>query len=85
MPVLKSKSNQVELAADQYIMEAAESLGVPFGCERGTCGTCLTEILDGLDHLSKPSRAEIAFGCMSSERLICQCRIIDGEVTLNVD
>ena len=85
MAILKSHSAQVELPDGEYIMEAAEALGVPFGCERGVCGTCMVEIISGLENLSEPSKSEQLLECTGNERLACQCKIMQGDVLMNRD
>jgi ferredoxin-NADP reductase len=51
--VLAQAGITVAVAADQTIVEAVEEAGidVPTSCREGTCGTCETELLDGVaDH-----------------------------------
>lgn len=50
---LASSGKVVHVAKDETIIEALAAAGieVPFSCEQGVCGTCLTRVLDGIpDH-----------------------------------
>lgn len=84
MATLKSKSNSIELPDGDYIQSVAEELGVPFGCQAGVCGTCITTVSEGMENLAEPDDEEKAFGLAENERLICQCKIKQGSVTLDV-
>ena len=67
------------------LKEFCEEAGVPFACEEGICGTCVIEIRDGGDNLSEPTQEEIDFlgDDPQDERLACQCKIKQGEVTIS--
>lgn len=84
MATLKSHSSSITLPDNAELLDAAGDLGVPFGCQLGNCGTCLTTVLEGLDNLNEPHPAEKAFGVNAQERLICQCTILQGTVLLDV-
>ncbi len=84
MAKLKSDSAEVEVADGAPIIDAAEELGVCFGCQSGNCGACLTQVTEGMENLSDYSDNEEAFGVEGQERLLCQCIIRGGEVTLDV-
>ncbi len=84
MATLKSKSNQEEVPDGDFIQSTAEALGVPFGCQAGVCGTCITTITEGIENLSPPNDNEEGFGLAENERLICQCKIMQGTVTLDI-
>jgi len=64
----------------EWIREAAEKTGVPFGCEEGICGTCMIDILDGKDNLSELTEEETDLMRDKEHRLACQCKIKKGEV-----
>ncbi len=67
------------------IEEACERAGVPFACSGGLCGTCIVEVLEGMENLSAPTQAEIDFigeEGVKKERMACQCRIISGKATI---
>ena len=84
MAILKSDSEEVELADGSQIIDAAEELGVCFGCQSGNCGACLTNVSAGMENLSDYSGNEEAFGVEGRERLLCQCVIKGGEVTIEI-
>jgi ferredoxin len=61
------------------IVEICEDQGVPFACTEGVCGTCVIEVLEGMEHLSPFTQEEKDFlGESDRERLACQCRIRGG-------
>jgi len=65
------------------LIPAAKELGVPFSCEVGVCGSCLVDIVEGNENLSEPSDNEkVLCGDTKKRRLLCQCSIKQGEVTV---
>ncbi|NCD11315.1 MAG: (2Fe-2S)-binding protein [Epsilonproteobacteria bacterium] len=68
-------------ATIQDVVEASGS-ALPFGCRDGQCGTCVVEIVQGMEFLS-PKNAkelkvlkEICVGtCSDKARLACQMKI----------
>jgi ferredoxin len=82
MAKLKTDDTEVEVQDGGKIIEACETLGVPFGCEQGTCGTCQIEIAEGEDNLTELSDAEEDMGMDKKNRLACQCRIKEGTVKI---
>lgn len=64
------------------ILDACEELGVPFGCQSGVCGTCKSEVLEGMDNLEPKNEAENEMDLKENERLCCQARIKGGSVRL---
>ena len=73
----------VEVADGGKIKEAAESLGIPFSCEEGVCGSCLCNVLEGEENLSPLTEREQDYGLSGNKkRLACQCNIKSGEVKL---
>ena len=88
MPKVSSDDESFEVALGEKILDVAEKLGVPFGCTKGNCGTCLTKIIDGMDHLNAPTEKEKQFGVSGNDRLMCQCYLCDGkdddEVVLDI-
>lgn len=73
-----------ELPENSPIAEACEEAGVPFACTEGVCGTCVVEVVEGMDHLSPFTQEEKDFlGDQNCERLACQCKIKEGTVKLN--
>ncbi|HTZ41878.1 MAG TPA: 2Fe-2S iron-sulfur cluster binding domain-containing protein [Candidatus Omnitrophota bacterium] len=69
-----------ELKEGENIRNAAEKLGIPFGCEEGICGTCMIDILEGEDNLSELTEQEKDLMRDKKHRLACQCRIKKGNV-----
>jgi len=69
-----------EVPDGEAIIEAAEDLGVPFGCQQGECATCVIEIKDGAENLQPKNGAEVAMGLHEHQRLACQARIRSGAV-----
>ena len=55
--ILASADRDIELRAGP-IRDAAEELGVPFGCKQGICGTCEVEVLEGQDNLEAKNNKE---------------------------
>ena len=84
MPNLKAKDKSIELKDGDAVLSACEELGVPFGCTNGVCGTCTTVVLSGVEHLGAPNGNEKAMGLKPTERLMCQCKIRGGDVTIDI-
>ena len=84
MAVLKTDTKEVQVADDAPVMDAAEELGVSFGCRQGFCNTCRTEILEGMENLSEKDQQEIDINLEPNERLMCQCKIKKGTVKIRV-
>jgi len=83
MGKIKLGGNEVDVNDGEPIKEAARSLGVPFSCEDGICGSCLTEIIGGADNLNDLNQAEKDFGLTDKNtRLCCQAKIKSGDVEL---
>lgn len=82
----KDSQEQVEFSdeEDSPIAEACENAGVPFACTEGVCGTCVIEVVHGMEHLTPFTKEEGDFlGEPCHERLACQCKIKKGgHVTL---
>lgn len=80
----QNQDTEVTLPDDSKIAEACEEMGVPFACTEGVCGTCVIEVVEGMENLTPPTQEEKDFlgddvGC---ERLACQCRIRNGRVVV---
>lgn len=72
-----------ELPDGSPIAEACEEAGVPFACTEGVCGTCVIEVVEGMDNLSPFTQEEKDFlGHQDRERLACQCKIQCGSVKI---
>jgi ferredoxin len=67
------------------LQPACEEAGVPFACTEGICGTCLIEVVEGMENLSPPNQAEFDFlGEPGRERLACQCKMKSGSVKIQI-
>jgi len=64
----------------QQIVEASGS-ALPFGCRDGECGTCIVEVVQGMEFLSEKTAKEIkvlkeiCIGTSANTRLSCQMKI----------
>ena len=69
---------------DESIIQAhVESLGIPFSCKDGRCGTCLVNVLEGKDNLTDLNDKEKEFGLLDKNtRLACQCKIKSGNIKI---
>lgn len=76
--------DEVEIEDGEKIAEFCEEAGVPFACTEGVCGTCVIEVVDGHENLSEVTQEETDFlgEDTCGERLACQCRIKQGNVTI---
>ena len=86
MPKLKfeDQNEEFELTEGSPIAEVCENAGVPFACTEGVCGTCVVEVKEGMENLSDFTQEEEDFlGELDEERLACQCKIKNGNVTLS--
>lgn len=83
--VFEHNEEEIELPDNSPIAESCEEAGVPFACTEGVCGTCVIEIKEGADNLSKPTKEEEDFLGEGTchERLACQCRIKQGRVRIS--
>ena len=76
-----NQNEEIEITDGESIIPACESVGIPFGCTEGCCGTCIVEVTDGMENLTPFTEAEEDFfGEMDTERMACQCRINRGTV-----
>ena len=65
---------------DPIKLPCMEKFGVPFACEDGMCGTCVIEIIEGMQNLSERNEKENDMGLSENQRLACQCTIKKGIV-----
>ncbi len=82
MAVLKTATTQVDVTDGESVQEAAKELGVTFGCRKGVCGACVVEVLEGMDNLSAMSGNETEFNLRQGDRMMCQCSVTAGSVTI---
>ncbi|MBS3100054.1 (2Fe-2S)-binding protein [Candidatus Pacearchaeota archaeon] len=84
MAELIKKKKSVHVKDGDKILDAAEELGVLFGCQDGRCGACRIEVLEGTENLSDRTEAEKDMELEPPFRLACQCRIKKGKVKIKV-
>ena len=82
MARLRSKDRETEVPDGGSISNAAEDMGVPFGCIVGMCGTCQIIIDEGEENLTQKTQAEIDMELEPHVRLACQCCIRKGTVKI---
>lgn len=80
MPTITIDGQSRELTEGEAIQASCEALGVPFGCQAGSCGTCVISIESGMENLEPRNELEEDMGLRDNERLACQARIRAGEV-----
>lgn len=77
----------VTVPAGTRIIEVSEKVGagIIYGCRESDCGTCLTEVMTGMENLSEPSSFECATlaekRAEPNMRLACQTLVL-GDVTV---
>lgn len=82
--IFKNTGEERELEDGSPIAEACEEAGVPFACTEGICGTCVIEVVEGMENLSEFTQEEKDFlGEQDKERLACQCKLKQGLVKIN--
>ena len=84
MATLKVGDQTANVPDGAAIKDAAESLGIPFSCKEGVCGSCISNVLSGKENLGPLSEAEKEYGIEEggNQRLCCQTKIKSGEVTI---
>jgi ferredoxin len=81
--VFDNTKEEVELEDGSEIAQVCEDAGVPFACTEGVCGTCVIEVMDGMENLSEFTQEEMDFlGEQDRERLACQCKLKGGCVKI---
>lgn len=77
--IFADTKEEKELEDGSGIAQECEEAGVPFACTEGICGTCVIEIVEGMENLSAFTQEERDFlGEPGHERLACQCKINSG-------
>ena len=83
MAELILNGEEFQLEDGSPIKEKCEEAGIPFACEEGVCGTCVIEVVEGMENLSDFTQEELDFlGEQDFERLACQCKIKNGCVKI---
>ncbi|MFH0875690.1 MAG: 2Fe-2S iron-sulfur cluster-binding protein [archaeon] len=84
MPKLKHKGKAEDILLGSAISDAAEKLGVKYGCRVGVCGLCKIEIISGMENLSEKTQEENDYELINQERLACQCTLEkEGDVEID--
>jgi ferredoxin len=81
--IFENTDEEKELEDDTSLACACEEAGVPFACTEGICGTCIIEVVEGMENLTEASQAELDFlgdEGVAKERMSCQCKIKCGTV-----
>lgn len=82
--IFDNTKEEKELEDGSRIAEVCEEAGVPFACTEGICGTCIVEVVEGMENLSTFTQEEKDFlGDQNKERMACQCKIMHGTVKIN--
>jgi ferredoxin len=86
MAILKDDEKEIEVTDGDFVIDAAEELGVAFGCQDGRCGSCRVEIVNGMENLTELTQNEIDAGLTKDEqyRFMCQCKIKSGLVHIRI-
>jgi 2Fe-2S ferredoxin len=85
----RSRKKTVEAEVGKTILELALQADVDWGfnCKRGTCSRCRCKVLEGIEYLSEPNKAEL-LGLDDEEleegfRLGCQTKVnSDGAIAV---
>lgn len=85
MATLKFEGEEREVADGVSVVEACEDMGLPFGCQDGLCGTCMSNIVTGGENLSAKNEKEEDFDLPDGQRLACQCKVTSGTVEFSLD
>lgn len=81
--IFHNTGEEKDLEEGAPIAECCEEAGVPFACTEGVCGTCVVEVVEGMENLSDFTQEEMDFlGDQDRERLACQCKLKGGCVKL---
>lgn len=76
----------VTVPAGTRIIEISEEVGagIEYGCRESDCGTCLTEVVSGMEHLSEKSSFETntlaQHKAAPNIRLACQTLVLGDAV-----
>jgi ferredoxin len=81
--IFENTGEEKELEPGTGLHEVCEEAGVPFACTEGVCGTCVIEVVEGMENLSDFTLEEKDFlGDQDRERLACQCKLMGGCVKI---
>ncbi|MEK6981288.1 MAG: 2Fe-2S iron-sulfur cluster-binding protein [Candidatus Micrarchaeota archaeon] len=84
--VVKTSSEEVEVADGTILAELDGKCSVLYGCKSGTCGSCMVKVTKGMENLEAPNEIEKSglevFANSPNQRLMCQCKIKKGEIEI---
>jgi ferredoxin len=82
--IFENTQDEYEIPDGSSIVEPCEKAGVVFACGyMGICGSCLVEVVEGMENLTPLTQEEKDFlGEDGNNRLACQCKIKKGTVKL---
>ena len=82
--IFENTKEEFDIPDGTNITEICKKVGISFACDgEGICGSCIVEVVDGMNNLSSFTQAEEDFfGEEQTKRLACQCVIKSGSVTL---
>ena len=81
--IFEHSGEEFEIGDGEPIASTCEEAGVPFACTEGICGTCVIEVVDGMNNLTPSTQEEKDFlGESPNERLACQCKLKGGCVRI---
>ena len=81
--IYKKTGVEKDIPDGEKIKNAAEELGVLFGCEDGICGTCMINVIEGEKNLTDLTQPEKDLERDLKNRLACQCKIKKGKVVVD--
>lgn len=85
MAILKFEGEEREVEDGASVVEACEAMGLPFGCQDGLCGTCMSTVTEGAENLPPKNEKEEDFDLPEGQRLVCQCTVKGGTVEFCLD
>ena len=84
MAIIKRNDKEEIIKDNEPIKKACIKLNIPFSCEKGICGTCKIQILQGEENLDELTQEEKDMGDRDkTHRLACQAKIKQGTVIIN--
>lgn len=80
-------SNETVEVPDGAVLETLDGkCSILYACKSATCGSCMVKVTEGMDNLEAPNENEKiglqAFANEPNHRLMCQCKIKKGEITV---
>jgi ferredoxin len=82
MASIKYGVKKLKVPDGDAVKSVCKDLGVFFSCEQGICGACRVDVKKGIENLGEMNQAESEWGLRGNERLMCQCKIKEGEIDI---